>query len=193
MGSQALDANKDPLAIQGLEDLLLAKPGPDDTNPDKPTPDSPPTPENWWTLAEATGALSINERTLRRWIKQGKIEAAKVQGPWGEEWRIKPGSVRASAITSPGSVNDSPDRTDPSGPPTPDYNFQEMVALKTRLEIVERQNEEMREQLQGATFRNGYLVAQLESKDRDIKLLTDSQHKQGWWTRFCSWLVGSKA
>lgn len=38
--------------------------------------------------------------------------------------------------------------------------------------------------LEAATYRVGYLEAQLEGRDREIKLLTDSQHKPSWWQRF---------
>ena len=44
--------------------------------------------------------------------------------------------------------------------------------------------------LQAATFRNGYLEAQLENREREIKLLTDNQHKRGGWVRFWSWFTG---
>jgi hypothetical protein len=45
---------------------------------------------------------------------------------------------------------------------------------------------EAQRQLQAAVFRNGYLEAQLETKDSEIKLLTDSQQqaKATWWQRF---------
>jgi excisionase family DNA binding protein len=41
--------------------------------------------------------------------------------------------------------------------------------------------------LQAANYRIGYLEAQLEAERQQVKLLTDSQHKPGWWARFSSW------
>jgi hypothetical protein len=38
--------------------------------------------------------------------------------------------------------------------------------------------------LEGATYRIGYLEALLETERQQVKLLTDSQHKDRWWTRF---------
>lgn len=35
-----------------------------------------------------------------------------------------------------------------------------------------------------------YLRSQVDEKDTQLKLLTDSQHKQGWWARFSSWFTG---
>jgi hypothetical protein len=35
-----------------------------------------------------------------------------------------------------------------------------------------------------------YLRSQIEEKETQLKLLTDSQHKRHWWTSFCSWFLG---
>jgi hypothetical protein len=37
-----------------------------------------------------------------------------------------------------------------------------------------------------------YLRSQLEEKNDQLKLLTDSQHKKGWWARFGSWFIGKQ-
>ena len=192
MGDPAPNKTNDPLTVEGLEDFLAIKSGSGNVSPDQTLLDHPPTPDDWWTLPEATTSLAVNERTLRRWIKQGKVEASKVQGPWGEEWRIKPGPVRSGPGSQPGSEIASPDRRVPDRPPTPDASFEELIELRTRLQIAEQQNEELKAQLQGATFRNGYLEAHLEGKDKEIKLLTDSQHKRGWRSQFWSWFIGAK-
>ena len=49
------------------------------------------------------------------------------------------------------------------------------------------ENQALQKELQGATWRNGYLESQAETKDLQIRLLTDSQHKPSWWTRLASW------
>src|SRR5262249_31132770 len=53
-----------------------------------------------------------------------------------------------------------------------------------------QQISQLQEKLEAATFRVGYLQAQLEASQETVKLLTDSQHKPGWWRRFCSWATG---
>ncbi len=45
-------------------------------------------------------------------------------------------------------------------------------------------------ELEGATYRIGYLEAQLAERDVQIKLLTDSQHKPSQWARFKKWFLG---
>jgi len=41
--------------------------------------------------------------------------------------------------------------------------------------------------LEAATYRIGWLESQLQDREKEVKLLTDSQHKAGWWARFSSW------
>jgi predicted ABC-type ATPase len=69
------------------------------------------------------------------------------------------------------------------------HNFKTIYRLLEQVEA-ERAYSALNEKLEGANHRNGYLEAQVDQQREQIKLLTDSQHKQGWWTRFCSWLSG---
>ncbi len=188
----------------GLDDLFQ-EPGScpvlcPDLSPDR----TMPTPAQWWTLPEASDALKCNERTLRRWIKQGKIQAAKVKGAFGDEWRIMPGPVRSGVDITPGQNSECPDLTDPGWTSPPDIECPpsldtpntlpgpdpESLELRIKLQLAEQENATLKNQLQGATYRNGYLEALLEAERNQVKLLTDSQHKTTWWHRFCSWFAG---
>lgn len=40
------------------------------------------------TIAQAARSLAVSSRTVRRYIKSGKIKAELVPGPFGEEYRI---------------------------------------------------------------------------------------------------------
>jgi MerR family copper efflux transcriptional regulator len=40
------------------------------------------------TIAEAAKSLGVSTRTVRRFIKAGKIQADLVEGPFGQEYRI---------------------------------------------------------------------------------------------------------
>jgi hypothetical protein len=64
------------------------------------------------------------------------------------------------------------------------------------LELLDRQAKE----LQGAYWRNGRLENQVEELQKVVqfqqqqltehmKLLTDSQHKKGWWAKFATWFL----
>lgn len=182
MSDAAQEIKFDLSSIEGMDDLLS---GPDLTPSGSDSPDL----AHWWTLPEATTALGVNERTLRRWIKRDKIEARKVQGTYGEEWRIKPGSVTDCPLDTTG-----PDKPDPATtcPPTPDSPviIPDLLETKIRLALMKQENQRLKEQLQGATYRNGYLESKLEERDNAIKLLTDSKHKRSGWSRFWSWFTG---
>ncbi len=169
----------------GMDDLFEQS-GSDIAGPDRTGLDNPPTPAIWLTLSEAATVLNVNERTLRRWIKQGKIEAQKVQGAWGEQWRIRPGHNQSVS----GSDIAGPDRASPDNPPTPDLglstpdlDMRKVVEMEIRLQLIEQENFELKSQLQGATFRNGYLEGQLETERQQVKLLTDSKHRSSWWQK----------
>ena len=53
------------------------------------------------------------------------------------------------------------------------------------LELVERQSK----QLQDASCRIGWLESQLQEREKEVKLLTDSRHKAKWWQRIGRWLA----
>lgn len=62
-------------------------------------------------------------------------------------------------------------------------NDQQTARLLDMIESLQSQVNAAQNQLQAASYRNGYLEAQLQERDSQIKLLTDSQHKSGWWHR----------
>ena len=46
----------------------------------------------WYSLREAAEALGIKVRTVREWVRLGKIEAEKDEGGW--RWKIKDSEIR---------------------------------------------------------------------------------------------------
>jgi excisionase family DNA binding protein len=40
------------------------------------------------TVAEAATQLGVNEKTVRRWVKSGRLSAELVAGPYGQQYRI---------------------------------------------------------------------------------------------------------
>jgi len=53
--------------------------------------------EKQFTIAELAEHLKLNERTIRRWIQGGKIEAVAIpgRGKKATEWRIPQRAVEA--------------------------------------------------------------------------------------------------
>jgi len=44
--------------------------------------------ERYYTIRQAANKLSVNPRTINRWIHKGKLEAVKLPGRAGGEFRI---------------------------------------------------------------------------------------------------------
>jgi len=158
--------------VEGLEELFSS-------TIDPPRTHSESTPDQGWTLTGAADVFNVTERTVRRWIKEQRISAWKVDGPRGPEWRINPGSTPDNETIHAGSTVSTHDYAE-----TIQRGFIELLRGKDD-ELRQREKE-----LQGANFRIGYLEAQLENHKEQIKLLTDEQHRGGRWERFKRWLTG---
>ncbi len=173
------------------------------------------------SLREAVEFYKISEKTVRLHISQGKIAARKEQGSKGLEWRIYPNGFPPSPEISL-EVLDEPSRVVPdwnhSGTTLeehpnqtgttlePDWKLAGIVDTQTTLErsgsmdrllsIIESQNQMLKDastKLESANYRIGYLEAQTQNYQEEIKLLTDSQHKErGWWQTFCMWFLNGK-
>lgn len=115
-----------------------------------------------WSLSEAAEHFNVTERTVRRWIKERRLSAWKVDGPRGPEWRIHRGTTVADEVVQSGS--DERDRGSDA-------------TLNLLTEILKEQAAK----LEAATFRNGFLEAQTSAQQDQLKLLPDleAQAKRG--------------
>jgi excisionase family DNA binding protein len=153
---------------------------------------SPPDlPGDMWTVDDAIRVLGITRRTVLRKLRNGELTGHKVPGPFGPEWRLYPyigGGDRPSDLSpvtrSPGvdhQVTDFDHRV------TAILSTDLTDELRKQIADLKAENVALQKDLQGANWRNGYLESQTEIKDQQIRLLTDSQHKIGWWAKFSSW------
>lgn len=133
------------------------------------------------TMAEASRRLSMPYPTLRRHVLSGKIPSAP--GPDGKAM-VKLMAGEQSPMTENGSVNSNEQSKVLS-----EFSLTIQRVLD-QLEAERQRSVALSAKLEAASHRNGYLEAQLVGKEEQIKLLTDSQHKTGWWSRFCFWFVG---
>jgi excisionase family DNA binding protein len=120
-----------------------------------------------WTPEQAATALNKSVRTIRRMLQDGTLKGYKVPGRRRDEWRVK-----AVSVSRKETVNVPVQKA--------------LVSENDRLWQLLREKDA---KLEALTIRTGYLQAQLEASQETIKLLTDSQHKDGWWRRLCKWLV----
>jgi hypothetical protein len=129
--------------------------------------------DNDWTPEHTAKVLSKSVRTIRRMLQEGTLKGYKIPGKRREEWRVKP--VNTSAIESV---------------IVPVHKGQsDIVADNDRLWKLLQEKDA---KIEALVMRTGYLQAQIETKEDQIKLLTDSQYKSGWWPRLKSWLTNDR-
>jgi excisionase family DNA binding protein len=54
--------------------------------------------DDWLTLERAARHLGVSTRTLRRWIKAGKLEAELRPGPYGQQYLVPRSSMAGREI-----------------------------------------------------------------------------------------------
>ncbi len=145
---------------------------------------------------EAARRLGISTRAVIKRLKTGSMKGFRDQSKPRAEWRIywtEPGSEPSLIGTFAGTVGGTSEPIDSSGTasglPVTDNGSDYLIEM----------NKKLLEQLQALVYRNGYLESQLSEREKDIveldqqmKLLTDSQHKGGWWANFSSWFFKGK-
>ena len=153
------------VTVEGLEELFIS-------TADQARTSSHSTLDQAWTLTEAANAYNVTERTVRRWIKEQVVSAWKVDGPRGPEWRINGGSTLDKNQVHAGSTVDLETIAVP-----------EQIASMLETDRLWELLKEKDAKIEALIMRTGYLQAQMETKEEQIKLLTDSQHKSSWWLR----------
>lgn len=113
----------------------------------------------WVTMTEAVAIFGKSERTLRRWVEEGRIEARRERG----RVLLLVHVTKTAGDRPPGHA---PDRTE-----TADITPAELAELKTRLEEVTRQ----RDYLEGA------LGAALQTQQKLIEARPYFESPRRWW------------
>jgi hypothetical protein len=167
MGQPEFEIASCHLTVEGLEGIFV-----ESEAVAQPLREGDATPPRGLTFKEACNYFGLKPTALRTRIKAGEIPAEKTKGVNGPEWKIYP--------TQP-SRNPSGHPPQPSRGTEADKLLHMVQDLQTKLDAANQQ-------LQAASFRNGYLESQLDSHREQIKLLTDSQHNSSpWWRRITSW------
>jgi hypothetical protein len=133
------------------------------------------------SLEEASRLLNLHVDTIKKRLRKGTLKGFKVQEKYGDKW-----FVSAEELPGPTQVVTSP-TLEAVADPNPSFE-RLLTALERKDSVIESQAH----QLKAAGDVIMYLRSQLDEKDTQLKLLTDSQLKHGWWRRFCSWLIGKR-
>ena len=144
-------------------------------------------------LVEAAKRLGITRRYVHKLVSSGRIQAIRdSKGHWFV--KVEQGKIQIQDHLEPKAFHNQ-DHLEPHVP----FQLPAEVVHGYQQQIRELQEkfDAAQHQLQGASFRTGYLESKVESLNNElqnqtetIKLLTDSQHNAGWWHRFSSWFIG---
>lgn len=126
-----------------------------------------------YTIIEAANILKVSPSTIYRRIKSGKYQT--VTATDGSLKILLPRNASQNDADDSQCVAVDSQRVASAMRPPEDTTTLAKALV------------EMAQKLEAATYRVGWLESQLHERDREIKLLTDSQHRQGWWAKFSSW------
>lgn len=151
------------------------------------------------SVEEAARLLGISPNAVCKRLRKRALIGKKIIGKFKDEWLVEGSGLIEVINVELGKVEDSPQGATYESSPVQDQtndrpsSVQDGPDSMTRLlDLVGKQSAK----LEAAAGQIGYLQAQLETqtkllqvKDNQLKLLTDSQHKRGWWARLGSWFM----
>lgn len=193
MGDPALDITNNHLAIEGLEELLVAQElgtaqGSAHTPKDSPeiTPGSAKGLASGVPVEEAAKRLGISPNAVLKRLRKGKLQGQKVSGQFGNHWLVD-----ISGVPEPVEIELEPEPGTAQGSAhTPEGSSEAMPGLAKGLASDNSDRErDLLQLVVHLSKENGALQALLTEREQQLKLLTDSQHKRAWWGRFSSWFV----
>lgn len=184
----------DPVSLKGLEDVFDVAPVPEPvTDFFAPVPE-PVTRAEPVPIEEAAALLGTSVNALKKRLRKGSLKGRKIETKHGEKWFVcLPDLAPVTNISAP-----VPERVTRAREPVADIlaPVPEPVTCATAptpqdatlIQIIENQAH----QLKAAGDVIMYLRSQIDEKETQLKLLTDSQHNAGWWSHFCSWIIQKK-
>ena len=160
------------------------------------------------SLEEASKILGLHIDTVRKRLQKGKIKGFKIADKFGDKWLVHKDELEKARTVPPYPTNPAqgaPDhiqaypvdqaQTDPivaieigpeQAPRLPEASIQADPERERLMLIIESQAH----QLKAAGDVIMYLRNEVDDAKTQVKLLTDSQHKGGWWQRLRSLFVG---
>lgn len=136
------------------------------------------------SLAEAIKAAGVSEKTLRRWIKSGRLAAELIEGPKGKEYRINAQDLDQALKATSKKADSEPQ---PAAEGTK-LDTEDLATLKALAEAQMAMIEELRFEVRNLADQNHDLTAQLSQlQDRVIKALPAPERKSNLWEKLKGW------
>lgn len=151
---------------------------------------------NWLSIEDASRRLGISKNAVQKRLKRGKLIGKKTSGPYGDIWLVDLSSenqVLEVEFENPEGVDEA-EEAKPSGSASerPDSEgsakgLAKGLAGRTEIDLVWQM--ELLNRVERLSLENGQLKALLQEREKEVRLLTDSQQRTGWWTKFASWFL----
>jgi hypothetical protein len=143
---------------------------------------------SWVTVIEAASFIKKSERTIQRYAKGKKFKSKTDEFGRLLIWLPTNADIPVAVTSTVATIADNK--------PSVVTGFKGVATLADSSNDVATSSDSQRlwdllaekdAKIEALLMRNGYLQAQMETSQETIKLLTDSQHKPGWWAKFSSW------
>ena len=180
------------------------------TSATEPVPDAfedVPTSADGVPVDQAAQILGTSINALKKRLRKGTLRGYKLDSKHGEKWFVERSEVtekERAAELSAEPVTGTPEQVTSASQPVTrasedlptsargvqDGQLASLPALERLVISLEKKDaviESQAHQLKAAGDVIMYLRSQIDEKENQVKLLTDSQHKKGWWAHFCSW------
>jgi len=135
------------------------------------------------TIAQAAQSLGVSSRTVRRFIKSGKLNAELVPGPFGEEYRILelPADLYKSKPIDKPPVQ--PPGQPPSQPPSqPPVQTAVQSPIQSPIQSMDNIIRELHEKNINLAAQLGAATERIRNLESRVRLLAGAK-QQPWWKR----------
>ena len=201
----------EPASLAGLEEVFEVRE--QDANQTLSSSSVREQDASYLSVEQAATLLGISVRAVQKRLKKGALTGRKEKTDRGERWLVEVREQDASRSENGSLVreqdasrseNGSLVREQENGSYGCIHPAQDVIMIEADVDSdhapgTEQLTRELLAKLEVLTYRNGYLEAQLADRQKEvelhqqqIKLLTDSQHTRGWWSKFASWFMGGR-
>ena len=153
--------------------------------------------EETYSLTEAAQRFQVSDKTLRRWIKAGRIPATQIPGPYGPAWRIPAQAVHTAQqvidVVPVARTMDSRTLGMVIAQAVSQAVAQETQALITEITQLRQQvetlttalNHQEQDQTQQSASRDQWVVTEIRRVLKE-QAMANKPVKQSWWQRLIS-------
>lgn len=156
--------------------------------------------DRYVSVEDAAALIGISVRAVQKRLKRGTLNGMKTKHGSAERWLVEVSCLplpKADASIELNTAND--DMVDPpvielvretgANAPAAGREPDTSKDFSPQEDYRDKMIKDLQNQLQAASWRNGYLESKLEERDNQIKLLTAAPVNPSWWQLFKAFFV----